>query len=1098
MPTLKQLTCSVEWESTSVALQEFRTTYSDGYVETYIVVPHNPTPFSIHLQSNGYIAPGLSMFVYMDGVYQCNRLRRNLRMPEDDSPKHHTEIDFRVRQKEQMLSNGKFFGMAWNFNRVNIGLFFEPVTKPLRSANAVFTVSNSNNDVAESPPHNGEFVGTIEVVVLRCCPPRTPSIGSAETLVDQASPSPRETTATRRDKSGEPKPKLKPKNKPESNSKTKTKPKRRPFGLDGAWDEPDPSKPPNGKKKEAQPDRWDNWNAPPLSTEDLGDKASQGQANPSRPTERPNIETVKMMSASEGVYQPVNGGKKAGSEAGSNQGSSKGVSHSVAPNGWHRSSPHAGSQAGSDKGSQRTAPLKASNEGGQQTPNSMHLRGGGSRTQSIKSHDPTGHRSPLVVNNSIVYNGVGTPPPLSAGPPAARNFWANIDAKQKAKTAPAAASKPAPAIDPWGDLPALDTMNGAAADPGPSAKDKVDNWEATGSGMPGSWDTFNESQKHNGSWDTSNDALQNNDNDWPDTNDTAAVQRNDHNGDTSNNVGENSGWDQQPDQPQQNGDSWGNFEGQANNNANSNRWEKNNHDENQQQDTREVHTANVGSKSNGWVTGYADNTQRNNTGRPDTATLPLASGQKTQNRKKNKKNKNSKPASAKGPKPDSTGEPSSGKAPVASSKSRGKGSFLGWLNSSSNEVPEESKDPNTNQKIAASGPRQSNTPRSKKQRSPKAADPVAHEVDEPNEGQVQPSLSLLTTPGAKPYWSTWRDSEETLNATEADDVDEDVEAPLYDIPKDVAERKKLSHQIRPSVPTKYSHKTMRPKYMDSHEHPYAVFVFHYRDREIIQEVLNTSIVEPEEDEKSRLLSLPKDQLVDELIKAKSQDSSNATSGSRKSRGSRASFKSNPWGVASGPDASALTEKLSKLESSKAATPEKVGGWLNTANEARDTDVDRGDTWVETNDHDANGKSGGGDTWADVNDQKDDNDNNEAWDNNNDTTAPGDAWNTNGDTAGGDTWTNDHNDQTPADNNDTNGDMRWDNGGDSWNNNEEQKNGNDTVDDKNAGDWVTSGFDGIDTSWNDSEKKDDHENDNTGGGGNSWDFGNSGGGGGSGW
>ena len=68
MPTLKQLTCNVEWASSGVPLPEYHTIYADGYVETFIPIPSTPTPFSVHLQSHGYIAPGLAMFVYASGV----------------------------------------------------------------------------------------------------------------------------------------------------------------------------------------------------------------------------------------------------------------------------------------------------------------------------------------------------------------------------------------------------------------------------------------------------------------------------------------------------------------------------------------------------------------------------------------------------------------------------------------------------------------------------------------------------------------------------------------------------------------------------------------------------------------------------------------------------------------------------------------------------------------------------------------------------------------------------------------------------------------------------------------------------------------------
>ncbi|EFE44153.1 hypothetical protein TRV_01046 [Trichophyton verrucosum HKI 0517] len=78
MPTLKQLTCHIEWANCSIPFKEYGVTYRDGSVECLVPVQPASTPFSIRLTSSGYIAPGLAMFVYMDGVYQCNRNRDDL------------------------------------------------------------------------------------------------------------------------------------------------------------------------------------------------------------------------------------------------------------------------------------------------------------------------------------------------------------------------------------------------------------------------------------------------------------------------------------------------------------------------------------------------------------------------------------------------------------------------------------------------------------------------------------------------------------------------------------------------------------------------------------------------------------------------------------------------------------------------------------------------------------------------------------------------------------------------------------------------------------------------------------------------------------
>lgn len=56
----------------------------------------------------------------MDGVYQCNRNRR-LELPGENASRKKTEIDFIVRQKEELLWDGTFEGKQWRFEKVKIG-----------------------------------------------------------------------------------------------------------------------------------------------------------------------------------------------------------------------------------------------------------------------------------------------------------------------------------------------------------------------------------------------------------------------------------------------------------------------------------------------------------------------------------------------------------------------------------------------------------------------------------------------------------------------------------------------------------------------------------------------------------------------------------------------------------------------------------------------------------------------------------------------------------------------------------------------------------------------------------------------------------------
>ncbi|KAL9088566.1 MAG: hypothetical protein Q9165_006086 [Trypethelium subeluteriae] len=111
--------------------------------------------------SHGYIASGVGMFVFMDGIYQCNRYRQGLMIPTKDSAVARTQVDFRVRQKEETKGAGHFIGRDWTFEKLN-------------------TVSadqapNTNLDILGN-------VGTIEVVVLRC---------KGSTQQDQTGPMPK-------------------------------------------------------------------------------------------------------------------------------------------------------------------------------------------------------------------------------------------------------------------------------------------------------------------------------------------------------------------------------------------------------------------------------------------------------------------------------------------------------------------------------------------------------------------------------------------------------------------------------------------------------------------------------------------------------------------------------------------------------------------------------------------------------------------------------------------------------------------------------------------------------------------------------------------
>lgn len=163
MPSLRQITCGIELGPGNIRLKEYGHTVTDGAVETYVVAPEIPNiPFHVRVTSDGYIAPGLSAYVFMDGEYQCNRNRLRLRFPEDGVSVDEYQIDFKLRQREDKTSDGTFVARDWCFTPLGTGKY---AVESRRCAALTYT------GIADKAPNMKNFkdnVGTIEVVILRC------------------------------------------------------------------------------------------------------------------------------------------------------------------------------------------------------------------------------------------------------------------------------------------------------------------------------------------------------------------------------------------------------------------------------------------------------------------------------------------------------------------------------------------------------------------------------------------------------------------------------------------------------------------------------------------------------------------------------------------------------------------------------------------------------------------------------------------------------------------------------------------------------------------------------------------------------------------
>lgn len=103
-------------------MQEYGHKVTDGAAEAFIVAPEtSEIPFHVRVTSDGYIAPGIAAYVFIDGEYQCNRNRLGLQFPEDGVSTNEYQINFKLRQKEEKTSAGTFIARDWYFTPLNTG-----------------------------------------------------------------------------------------------------------------------------------------------------------------------------------------------------------------------------------------------------------------------------------------------------------------------------------------------------------------------------------------------------------------------------------------------------------------------------------------------------------------------------------------------------------------------------------------------------------------------------------------------------------------------------------------------------------------------------------------------------------------------------------------------------------------------------------------------------------------------------------------------------------------------------------------------------------------------------------------------------------------
>ncbi|KAI4273108.1 MAG: hypothetical protein L6R38_006425 [Xanthoria sp. 2 TBL-2021] len=105
-------------------------------------------------------------------------------------------------------------------------------------------------------------------------------------------------------------------------------------------------------------------------------------------------------------------------------------------------------------------------------------------------------------------------------------------------------------------------------------------------------------------------------------------------------------------------------------------------------------------------------------------------------------------------------------------------------------------------------------------------------------------------------------------------------SPIVEVPAPTPPPVKLgetSHHVQRGSPALYQHKTASPRYIDTHDKPYASFIFKYRPKAILEQMLNLTIPDTDDIEKAKLAHLSKEELIEQVIKTKSQFGSKMSS-----------------------------------------------------------------------------------------------------------------------------------------------------------------------------------------------------------------------------
>jgi hypothetical protein len=186
---------------------------------------------------------------------------------------------------------------------------------------------------------------------------------------------------------------------------------------------------------------------------------------------------------------------------------------------------------------------------------------------------------------------------------------------------------------------------------------------------------------------------------------------------------------------------------------------------------------------------------------------------------------------------------------------------------------------------AQQDPRRDEPPNKDQQNAPQAAAPNAGDgvpLDRASNRAPSSYISVSsrsTNPHAyvQPYFQAWRGNGQTPAQKPLPRQPREPytygPAPTPHLPADRVGNR--SHGVRAGRGADYSHKVCHPKYLDTVDDPYAVFVFNYRSAEELEHMFRYDVKGDlasiaEEVGRGVLMNLPREKLVEELMKAQAQ------------------------------------------------------------------------------------------------------------------------------------------------------------------------------------------------------------------------------------